>query len=212
MKTAIQVVLAVAIIVLGYLLWESIQKPIRFNKEKDRIEQATIQRLKDIRIAQLAFRSEFGRFTGDFDSLITFLKTDSFSVVQAIGSVPDSMIEEMGRKKAEIQALKEGLISRDTIRLSVKDSLFSASYPIDSLRFAPYTQGYQFELGAGVLQTNSKVAVRVFEAKVPYDILLSGLDRQLIINHKETREKITGYAGVKVGSLEEATNNAGNWE
>jgi hypothetical protein len=212
MKTAIQVALAVAIIVLVYLLWDSIQKPIRFNKEKDRIEQATIQRLKDIRTAQLAFRSENGRFTGDFDSLITFLKTDSFSVVQAIGSVPDSMIEELGRKKAEQQALKEGLISRDTIRLSVIDSLFSASYPIDSLKFAPYTQGYQFELGAGKLQTASKVAVRVFEAKVPYDVLLSGLDRQLIINYKETREKITGYPGLRVGSLDEATNNAGNWE
>ncbi len=212
MKTAIQVALAVAIIVLVYLLWESIQKPIRFNKEKDRIEQATIQRLKDIRIAQLAFRSEHGEFTGDFDSLITFLKTDSFSVVQAIGSVPDSMIEELGRKKAEQQALKEGLISRDTIRLSVMDSLFSESYPIDSLKFAPYTQGYQFELGAGKLQTASKVAIRVFEAKVPYDVLLSGLDRQLIINYKETREKITGYPGLRVGSLEEATNNAGNWE
>ncbi len=212
MKTAIQVALAVAIIVLVYLLWDSIQKPIRFNKEKDRIELATIQRLKDIRTAQLAFRSENGRFTGDFDSLITFLKTDSFSVVQAIGSIPDSMIEELGRKKAEQQALKEGLISRDTIRLSVIDSLFSASYPIDSLRFAPYTQGYQFELGAGKLKTASKVSVRVFEAKVPYDVLLSGLDRQLIINYKEIREKITGYPGLRVGSLEEATNNAGNWE
>ena len=212
MKTAIQVALAVAIIVLVYLLWESIQKPIRFNKEKDRIEQATIQRLKDIRTAQLAFRSEHGEFTGDFDSLITFLKTDSFSVVQAIGSVPDSMIEELGRKKAEQQALKEGLISRDTIRLSVMDSLYSANYPIDSLRFAPYTRGYQFELGAGKLQTGSKVSIRVFEAKVPYDVLLSGLDKQLIINYKETREKITGYPGLRVGSLEEATNNAGNWE
>jgi len=119
------------------------------------------------------------------------------------------MVEELGRKKAEQQALKEGLISRDTIRLSVKDSLFTASYPIDSLKFAPYTQGYKFELGAGTLEAG-KVAVRVFEAKVPYDILLSGLDRQEIINYKELREKITGYPGLRVGSLEEATNNAGN--
>jgi hypothetical protein len=212
MKIVIQVVLAVAIVVLAYLLWDSINNPIRFNREKDRIEDATIQRLKDIRTAQLAYRSEYGQFTGDFDTLITFLKTDSFSVVRAIGSVPDSLIEELGRKNAELQALEEGIISRDTIRLSVKDSLFSANYPIDSLRFAPYTQGYEFELGAGKLETASKVAVRVFEAKVPYDILLSGLDRQLIINYKETREKITGYPGLKVGSLEEATNNAGNWE
>jgi len=91
MKTVIHVVLLVAIIVLGYLLWDSINKPIRFNKEKDQREAATIQRLKDIRSAQIAFRAEHNRYTGDFDSLITFLKTDSFRVVQAIGSVPDSM-------------------------------------------------------------------------------------------------------------------------
>ena len=112
----------------------------------------------------------------------------------------------------DAKALKERLISRDTIRISVQDSLFSQGYPIDSLRFAPYTNGFQFELGAGKLETGSKVAVRVFEAKVPYDVLLAGLDRQLVINYKETREKITGYPGLKVGSLEEATNNAGNWE
>jgi hypothetical protein len=212
MKTVIQIVLLAAIIFLGYLLWESINKPIRFNREKDRREAATIQKLKDIRSAQLAFRAEYNRYTADFDTLITFLKTDSFRVVKAIGSVPDSMIEELGRAKAERQALEDGLISRDTIRISVKDSLFTASYYIDSLRYVPFTEGYEFEMGAGVLQTGSKVQVRVFEAKVPYDVLLAGMDRQLIINYKETREKITGYPGLKVGSLEEATNNAGNWE
>lgn len=212
MKTVIQVALLVAIIVLGYLLWESIQKPIRFNKEMARIEAATIERLKDIRSAQLAFRAEYHRFTGDFDTLITFLKTDSFRVVKAIGSVPDSMIDELGRERAERQALKDELISRDTIKLSVKDSLFHKNYYIDSLRYVPFTDGHEFELGAGVLQTVSKIGVRVFEAKVPYDVLLSGLNRQLVINYKETREKITGYPGLRVGSLEEATNNAGNWE
>ena len=212
MKTAIQIVLLVAIIVLGYLLWESINKPIRFNKEKNRREAATIERLKDIRSAQVAFRAEYNRFTGDFDTLINFLKTDSFRVVKAIGSVPDSMIEELGRAMAERQALRDGLISRDTIKLSVKDSLFTARYYIDSLRFVPFTDGYVFEMAAGLLQTVSKVQVRVFEVKVPYDVLLAGMDRQLVINYKETREKITGYPGLKVGSLEEATNNAGNWE
>ena len=212
MKTVIQVVLLVAIIILSYLLWKSINKPISFNKEKDRIEAATIQRLKDIRSAQIAYKAEHKVFTGDFDTLIAFLKTDSFRVVQAIGSVPDSMIEEMGRIKAERQALKDGLISRDTVRLSVKDSLFTAGYHIDSLRYVPFTDGYEFKLGAGVLQTTSKVPVRVFEAKVHNDVLLAKLNRQLVINYKETREKITGYPGLRVGSLEEPTNNAGNWE
>ena len=201
------------IIVLAYLLWESIQKPIRFNKEKDRRENATIQRLKDIRSAQLAFKAEYDRYTGSFDTLIHFLENDSFRVVKAIGSVPDSMVEEYkSRTKAERVALRDGLISRDTIKLSVKDSLFSPNFYIDSLRYVPFTNGKQFEMAAGVLETISKVAVRVFEAKVPYDILLAGMDRQLVINYKETREKITGYPGLRVGSLTEATNNAGNWE
>ena len=67
-------------------------------------------------------------------------------------------------------------------------------------------------MGAGELQTGSKVRVRVFEVKVPYDVLLAGLDPQSVINYTEEREEITGYPGLKVGSLTEATNNAGNWE
>lgn len=212
MKTAIQITLVVAIIVLGYLIYESILAPIRFNQERQAREDKTIQRLKDIRTAQIAFKSEYERYTGDFDSLITFLKTGNFKVVKAIGSAPDSLIEAKGKKEAEKIALKKGLIQRDTIQLRVIDSLFYAGYPVDSIRFVPFTNNYEFELGAGELQTGSKVRVRVFEAKVPYDILLAGLDEQLVINYMEEREKITGYPGLKVGSLEEATNNAGNWE
>jgi type II secretory pathway pseudopilin PulG len=212
MKTAIQITLTVAIIVLGYLLFESVMTPIRFNKERQIREDKTVQRLKDIRTAQIAFRSEYERYTGDFDTLITFLKTGHFTVVKAIGSAPDSLIEAMGKTEAEKIALKKGLIQRDTIQLSVIDSLFYTGYPVDSIRFVPYTNNYQFEMGAGELQTGSKVRVRVFEAKVPYDVLLKGLDPQLVINYSEEKEKITGYPGLKVGSLEEATNNAGNWE
>jgi hypothetical protein len=212
MKTAIQIILVVAMIVLGYLLFESIMTPIRFNRERQVREDKTIQRLKDIRTAQIAFKSEYERYTGDFDSLITFLKTGHFTVVKAIGSAPDSLIEAMGKKEAEIIALKNGLIQRDTIQLSVIDSLFFAGYPVDSIRYVPYTNNYEFEMGAGDIQTGSKVRVRVFEAKVPYDVLFADLDPQSVINYTEEREKITGYPGLKVGSLEEATNNAGNWE
>ena len=36
MKKLIQIGLALAIVVLAYFVWESIQTPIRFNKEKDK--------------------------------------------------------------------------------------------------------------------------------------------------------------------------------
>jgi len=212
MKTAIQITLLVAIIVLGYLLFNSIMTPIRFNRERQVRENKTIQRLKEIRTAQVAFKSEYERYTGDFDSLITFLKTGHFTVVKAIGSAPDSLIEAIGKKEAEKIALAKGFIQRDTIQLSVIDSLFYSGYPVDSIRYVPCTNNYEFEMGAGELQTGSKVRVRVFEAKVPYDVLLAGLDPQSVINYTEEREENIGYPGLKVGSLTEATNNAGNWE
>ncbi len=40
MKTALNIVLSVIIIVLAYLLFQSIMKPIRFNQEKDAREAA----------------------------------------------------------------------------------------------------------------------------------------------------------------------------
>ncbi len=212
MKALIQIVLAIAILVLGYLIVQSIMNPIRFNQEREKRENATIQRLVDIRTAQVAFKAENGRYTGSFDSLIDFVKYDSFSVVKSIGSIPDSLYDALGARKAEMEALKMGMITRDTIKVSVLDSLFDHHYPIDSLRYVPYTGGKQFFLGRAVIETGSGVKVEVFEANVLNDVLLKGLDPQLIINYNEERLKITDFPGLRLGSLKEPTNNAGNWE
>lgn len=212
MRTVIQIILAVAALILGYLLVESIMGPIRFNKEKVVREEAAIDRLVDIRTAQVAFKDKYQRYSGDFDSLINFVKYDSFSVIKAIGFIPDSLYELYGPRRAEREALTLGIISRDTIKISVLDSLFDDAYPIDSLRFVPYTAGEQFFLGATEIETGSKVTVKVFEANVLNTVLLNGLDKQLIINYNDERLKITPFAGLRVGSLTEPTNNAGNWE
>ncbi|HYX09337.1 MAG TPA: hypothetical protein VE912_21570, partial [Bacteroidales bacterium] len=196
MKRVIQIILTVAIVVLGYLIIESIMKPIRFNRQKDMRWNATIERLKDIRTAELAYKSEYGKFTGSFDTLINFVEADSFSVVKAIGTVPDSL--------TEAQALAQNLVVRDTIPVSVKDSLFGKSFPVDSLQYVPYATDHKFTLGAGEIETGSKVTVQVFEAKVPNSILLHGMDEQLVANFNDERIKLTGYAGLKVGSLTEA--------
>lgn len=204
MKTITQIILGVVIILLGYLLVDSIMKPINFNRVKKKRYEATIERLKDIRKAQVAFKSRYDRYTSSFDTLIDFVKNDSFKVVRAIGVVPDTLTEK--------QALAKGIITRDTTKVSVFDSLFFAGYPLDSLRYVPYVAPAQFKMGAGIIQTESKVKVNVFEAAVHNNMLLKGLDEQLIINLNKEREDITGFPGLKVGSLEQATNNAGNWE
>ncbi len=201
MKTVIQVLLSVAILVLGYLLVDSIHQPIRFRQEQRARYDRTIERLKDIRVSQLAYRSVHGEFTGSFDTLIDFIKNDSFPVLRAIGYEDED--EEVASEE----------IIRETIMVSVRDSLFAEDYPIDSLRYVPYTGGREeFFLGASEVMTGSGLAVKVFEAHVHNDVLLSGLDRQLIINMNDERIRRDQFPGLRVGSLTETTNNAGNWE
>lgn len=200
MKTVYQILLLIAIVILSYLVYESIMSPIRFNKNKDKRYAKTIERLKDIRTAELAYRSENDKFTGSFDTLIDFVKHGEFRVVRQIGSMDDSV------------AVAKGLVYRDTVRISVRDSLFIPGYPVDSLRYVPFTGGKEFELGAGVLETGSGLAVKVFEAKVHNDVLLHGLNRQLVVNLNDLRKKLERYPGLQVGSLTQATNHAGNWE
>ncbi|MDR0714227.1 MAG: hypothetical protein LBF89_08220 [Bacteroidales bacterium] len=199
MKIAIHIVLVIAICAMSYFIVESIQKPIRFNREQDRRYNATIQRLKDIRVAQVAYRAENKRYTGSFDTLIAFLREGYFKVVRQIGDEDDS---------ADIKA---GRIIRDTTLVRVLDSLFYKGYPIDSIRYVPFTDRKQFELGTKHMEAG-KVKVQVFEAKVHNDVLLHGMDHQLLLNFNSEREKIVKYAGLKVGSLSEPNNNAGNWE
>lgn len=212
MRTVIQIILAIAIVVLAYFVYESIQKPIRFNKAKNVRERAAIARLIDIREAQKAYKDVKLEYTDNFDSLIHFLVTDSFEIIKAIGTIPEELIDELGSlRKAREAALERGLIRRETNKVSVMDSLFGKNYPVDSLRFVPHTEGVTFDMEAGEFVTPSDLKVKVVEVTVLFEDLLKGLDPQLVVNYTYEREKITKFPGLKMGSMTEGTLT-GNWE
>lgn len=210
MKTALNIVFTIIIIVLIYFLIESIMQPIRFNREKDARENAIKEKLIDIRTAQEAFKAVKGYYTGSFDTLITFLETDSLPLVFRRGSLTDEMIAE--GITSEREAVKKGLISRDTSYVAVRDSIFDKGYPIEQLRYVPGTDKIEFKMASARVMTTSMVLVNVFEAYVLNDVFLSDLDRQLVVNYNEQRTKITGFPGMKVGDIRVPNNNAGNWE
>lgn len=210
MRTIIQILLAIVALGFVYFIYQGIQDPIDFEKAKDARYEATIERLKDIRKAQLAYKDVYGRFTGSWDTLIHFIKYDSLRNVRKIGELTDSMIEA---GLTERRAMREGLIIRDTIRESVLESVFGKSYDAESLKYIPVPDTTaEFMLGANVITTGSGIKVPVFEAKAHNNIVLRGLDRQFVINMNEERRLNEKYPGLKVGSLTEAVNNAGNWE
>ncbi|MCB8994826.1 MAG: hypothetical protein H6538_04385 [Bacteroidales bacterium] len=211
MRTIIQIALALAIVILSYLVYESIMTPIRFNKQKNIRERKTIVRLLEIRDSQKAYKDAHLQYTSSFDTLIEFLKNDSFSVVKAIGMIPETLLDSVGLKKAKEIALERGIIKREVTRISVLDSLFGKSFNVDSLRYVPFADTAQFKMVADQYVTPSNLTVKVLEVSVPYSVLLNGLDPQLVINYADERKKITNFPGLKLGSLTEGTLT-GNWE
>ena len=211
MRRVIQILFVLIIIVLGYLIVESIMEPIRFNQEVETRERATIDRLIDIRNAQKAYKDVYKTYTSSFDTLIAFVDTGAFTVVKAIGDIPEDWLDELGFDKAREKALSEGVISRENTFVPVLDSLFHVGFATDSLRYVPFTEGITFTMASGKLLTSSNLTVQVVETYCMYDDLLNGMDRQLVVNYKDERMKIVGFEGVKFGSMEEGTLT-GNWE
>ena len=210
MRTVIQILLVVAAIGLTYFIYKGIQRPIEFEKAKNERYEATVERLKNIRKAQVAYRDVNGRFTGSWDTLIDFVKNDSLRNVRKIGELTDSMIDA---GLTERSALSKGLIIRDTIKESVLESVFGENFDPEELKYIPVTDTVaEFSMGSNVVTTGSGIKVPVFEVKAHNNIVLRGLERQYVINLNEQSRLNDKYTGLKVGSLTETVNNAGNWE
>lgn len=225
-KIIIEVVLLAVIAYLVYAIYDSIMEPVNFNKQKDYRESIAIQRLKDIRTLQVAYKSENGKFTSTVDSLKTFYETGEMSVIMQVGSKDDSLaVAHTERvKKANRRITNEklyemylagdkNLVFSIENKIPVKDTLFNGrtDFNIDSLKTVPFSGGVPVMMEATVRMV-SGVPVPLFEAKMQYRDLLKGLDNQLRINLDAEREAQNKYAGLQVGSVSAPNNNAGNWE
>ena len=199
-KIIIQILLAAAALYLGYMCYQSVQNPIQFQKLKKQRYDRVIQKLKDIRTAQDAFKSIHGTYTSSFDSLINFVKYDSLKT--------EGMTEQ--------DALKKGLIIRDTMRVSALEQLFGKNYPIDDLRYVPFTKKkHEFLMGTNMIWTDSGIEVPVFEARISNMVIFEDLFDEYedaILEENGERIRLNKYPGLKVGSVQEANNNVGNWE
>jgi len=208
----INVLLVVAVLVLAFFVYESIMKPIRFKKQYKERSLVVIEKLKKIRDAEIAYISKYDKYTGSFDTLINFIKNDNLTIIKSVGVVPDSIyLTSKTTKEAELKALKLGIISRDTIKVSVKDSLFP-NYNVDTLAFIPFTNLTQkFQINAGTLKTLSKATRPVFEVKVHNNSFCEGLDKQELINWNDYQRKMDKFPGYVLGSMNEVTTT-GNWD
>ena len=199
-KILIIVVMPIIIIVLGYLIYRSVQQPVIFEKQRKIRESVCVERLKDIRTLQVAYKSRFNKFTGDLDTLIDFYKNGEITIVRQIGSMDDSV------------AVAQKRVFRDSIKISVRDTLLKRpGFIVDSIAYIPFSGGKKMVMKS-IIAKVSGVDVPLFEAGASFDYLLQGLERQLIVNLNADRDLQGRYPGLKVGSIDAPNNNAGNWE
>ena len=210
MKTVLQISLFIVAVVLSFLIYSSIKKPIDFEKGKKARYDVTVAKLKDIRKAELAYKDVYGRFTGSWDTLLNFVMNEKVINVRKVGELNDSMAEAGITEK---KAIEMGLIVRDSVRVSALEAIFGSGYDAKNLKYVPVPgEPSEFHLGATIVITGSGIGVPVFEAKAHNNVVLRGLNPSLIINLNDQRRANEKYPGLSVGSLTEATNNAGNWE
>ena len=212
MKKLFQIILAVAIVGLIYVIYVQISTPIRFDKETKAKKAQVIDRIKDIRTAQRAFKSKYQHFTASFDSLSAFVLTDTLELERKIVDEDDSV--------AMAQLKKAGKKNIETFTVAVIDTIFAPKKlspdQVKNFRYIPGTNKQaEFTIAAGMVTTESKVVVPVVEVKAPYVKFLDTVTfRQEVINLIKAPEVVAydKYPGIKFGSMEGANNEAGNWE
>lgn len=176
----------------AYFAYNSIDEPIKFNVEKKKRYAKVIDNLKLIRDWQLAYKSVNKVYAPSFDSLFHFVNTGVFPVVKALGTVPDTL--------TEAEAVELGIVSRDTVIVSVRDSLFKGTGDMNEVKMIPYSNGREFDMAAGMVE-KGEVQVPVFEVFAANEFIFPEIEP---VYYKPEE-------GLKVGSMTDPSTS-GNWE
>jgi hypothetical protein len=207
LSIVINIILFAIILLLAWQVVKSIQAPIKFNNEQKARETKVVERLIDIRNAEVLYKNANNKYTNSFDSLIVFCQTAEIPIVKIVPDPTDTTFTRT---------------INDTIGfVKVMDSLKAGrdNFNINDIKWVPFSQPQQnFELEAGMIK-RSGIDIPVFEARTPYEVYLATPGEafsekewnQRRDNAKAEKESINRYAGLKVGSMEEATTD-GNWE
>ena len=206
MKLGIQAALWILAIFFSYKIYDSINGPINFNKKKNERYALVINKLKLIRKAQIAHKDVKGVFSNNFDSLVKFIDTGIFTLIEK----RDSSYMEYDRTY-RIDMLREVVVIDTLGFVPVKDSLFKNSNAYKNFADVP-VEGVEakFEINADIIDKNGYRAP-VFEVKVAKDVILFDQDKDLIKIENET-VSVDGVNGPSIilGSLTEVSTN-GNW-
>ncbi|WP_291117195.1 hypothetical protein [Flavobacterium sp. UBA6135] len=216
LKPVISIALWLISAVFAYLIYQSIQAPIEFDKLKEKRFQAAVNKMIDIKAVQLAYKSINGKYTDNLDTLITFIENEKFVILER----KDTSVIDTDKNKAfglSVGADGVGGYFKDVVKVreigkvSIKDSLFKDSDRYKRLNLVR-VDGIEakIELKSGFIDRND-TKVPVFEAKLNKADLLKDQDQSLVKREKNV-VSVDGINGefIMLGSLEEVSMS-GNW-
>ena len=209
-KNYLSYALLAHVVFFAFLMFTSINDEIRFDDVKNIRYQQVILKLKDIRDSQIAHRSVKGYFQNNWDSLVKFIETDSFTITQR----KDSSIldKEMTKRYGGVKTYKDIIIIDTLGFVLVKDSLFGFDNRYKQMFYVPNAKDpkTKFVLNAGFLNQNG-IDIPVFEAKISKKVILYDQSINLILKENQV-QSVDGVNGpsLKIGSMNEVNTN-GNW-
>ena len=205
-KRALELFLWVLSIFFASQIYSSINGPIKFNQVKNERYTKVIDRLKDIRTAQIAHKDVNGFYANNFDSLVSFIDNGIFTLIEK----RDSSYLEYNRTY-RIDMLKEVEIVDTLGFVSVKDSLFGNNESYKMMAKVPINGiDSKFSIKADIIDKNG-YQVPVFEVKVKKDIVLFDQNKDLL----DQENKVISVDGVNgpeiiLGSMTDVSTS-GNW-
>ncbi len=215
-RPVVSILLWVVTIFIGYLIYQSIMKPIKFDQEKEARYQLAVQKMIDLKKAQLGYKKVHGEYAKTFEQLIDFVDNGTFDIVTRRDT---SVIDY--RKNAAFgittDATGTGGFFRDTIitnkigTVAVKDSLFKGTTRYRDLKSLTIgDREIPIQMQTSFVERN-ETKLPVFEATIDKNAILEGLDPELLEQEKKV-EDINEINGDKItlGSLVEVTLS-GNW-
>tara|TARA_X000000950_G_scaffold20698_1_gene22332 strand:+ start:4957 stop:5616 length:660 start_codon:yes stop_codon:yes gene_type:complete len=205
-KRALELFLWALSIFFASQIYSSINGPIKFNQVKNDRYSQVIDRLKDIRSAQIAHKDVNGFYANNFDSLVSFIDNGIFTVIEK----RDSSYLEYNRTY-RIDMLKEVEIVDTLGFVSVKDSLFGDNESYKMMAKVPIEgTDSEFSIKADIIDKNG-YQVPVFEVKVKKEIVLFDQNKDLL----DQENKVISVDGVNgseiiLGSMSDVSTS-GNW-
>lgn len=156
MRIVINLLLLAAVVLFGYLTYNSIRTPIDFKAELDKRESVLIKKLMTIRTAQDLYRDVTnGSYAKDWDQLKDTLTHGKLRFINIIGDPDDPNFDP-------------SQLVRDTTYKNVIDTVKALGINLDSLRYIPFSNGKVFDLDADTM-TYKSTLVNVIEVKTSYN-------------------------------------------